>query len=90
VGNLHLPFLCSRVHPSHTHTLQNVVGIKYGATNPDEVVVVGGHYDSTSQVPWLFFVSWQINLFLTEVPFQNVFRTAVTRHLGLLITVPVA
>jgi hypothetical protein len=31
-----------------TTNTQNVVGIKYGATNPDEVVVVGGHYDSTS------------------------------------------
>jgi len=31
-----------------TTNTQNVIGIKRGTFNPDEVVVVGGHYDSTS------------------------------------------
>jgi hypothetical protein len=30
--------------------VQNVIGIKRGSRFPNEVVVVGGHYDSTSPV----------------------------------------
>lgn len=30
---------------------QNVVGIKYGTTRPNEIVIIGGHLDSISQSP---------------------------------------
>lgn len=30
---------------------QNVVGIKYGTTHPDEIVIIGGHLDSISENP---------------------------------------
>ncbi|HOX24347.1 MAG TPA: M28 family peptidase [Candidatus Krumholzibacteria bacterium] len=33
------------------HPCQNVVATKTGTVYPDEIVVVGGHYDSTSQQP---------------------------------------
>lgn len=34
-----------------SHICRNVVATKLGTTTPEEIVVVGGHYDSTSQQP---------------------------------------
>ena len=35
-----------------SYTLRNVIGRHPGTVNPDQVVIIGAHYDSTSNMPW--------------------------------------
>jgi hypothetical protein len=35
-----------------SYTLRNVIGRHPGSVNPDQVVIIGAHYDSTSTSPW--------------------------------------
>lgn len=48
-GGLRLRVMVDAVH--ETRTTVNVVGTKRGTARPDEIVVVGGHYDSVPRSP---------------------------------------